>query len=142
MASRVDALLRGLLRLLLDVSSDSALSDAVRQKLMSEAVLCIKLLDGCCHGSLQVSSGLPSLFAQLAALWSCDSDQGCNNSKVSQCDKTSVLSVVRVTLNDDLLICEKSSIGVCKKTKNTFYPYCCHLTPSYFHDNIVTLLSL
>lgn len=63
MASRVDALLRGLLRLLLDVSSDSALSDAVRQKLMSEAALCIKLLDGCCHGNLQVSSGLPGLFA-------------------------------------------------------------------------------
>lgn len=73
MASRVDALLRGLLRLLLDVSSDSALSDAVKQKLMSEAALCIKLLDGCCHGNLQVSSGLPCPFPPFAALRSCDS---------------------------------------------------------------------
>lgn len=92
MASRVDALLRGLLKLLLDVSSDSALSDVVRQKLMSEAALCIKLLDGCCHGNLQVSSGLPDPFARSAVLWSCDSDQGCNDIKVSRYDNTSVSS--------------------------------------------------
>lgn len=55
MVCRVDALLRCLLKLLLDVSSDSGLSDAVRHKLMNEAALCIKLLDRCCHGNLQVS---------------------------------------------------------------------------------------
>lgn len=64
MASRGDALLRCLLKLLLDASSDSGLSDTVRQKLMNEAALCIKLLDDCCHGNLQVSlpaGGLSSL---------------------------------------------------------------------------------
>uniref|UniRef100_A0A3Q4BYC9 TELO2 interacting protein 2 n=1 Tax=Mola mola TaxID=94237 RepID=A0A3Q4BYC9_MOLML len=55
MACRADVLLRCLLKLLLDASSDSDLGDSIRQTLMSEAVLCIKLLDGCCHGNLQVS---------------------------------------------------------------------------------------
>ena len=48
-------LLRCLLKLLLDVSSDSELSDSVRQTLMDQTALCIKLLDGCYHGNLQVS---------------------------------------------------------------------------------------
>lgn len=55
MVCHVDALLRCLLKLMLDLSSDSDLSDVIRQKLMSEATVCIKLLDGCCHGNLQVS---------------------------------------------------------------------------------------
>ncbi|XP_023251120.1 TELO2-interacting protein 2 [Seriola lalandi dorsalis] len=53
MERRVDVLLRCLLRLLLDVSSDSELSDSVRLKLMNETSLCIKLLDGCSYGKLQ-----------------------------------------------------------------------------------------
>ncbi|XP_044053428.1 TELO2-interacting protein 2 isoform X2 [Siniperca chuatsi] len=53
MASRVDVLLRCLLKLLLDVSSDSQLSDSVRQKLMNQTSLCVKLLDGCSQGTLQ-----------------------------------------------------------------------------------------
>ncbi|KAM9360860.1 TELO2-interacting protein 2 [Symphorus nematophorus] len=53
MACRVDALLRCLLKLLLDASSDSELSDSVRQKLMDQTALCIKLLDACSQGNLQ-----------------------------------------------------------------------------------------
>ncbi|XP_041792868.1 TELO2-interacting protein 2 [Chelmon rostratus] len=53
MACRVDVLLRCLLKLLLDVSSDSLLGDSLRQKLMNQTALCIKLLDGCSHGKLQ-----------------------------------------------------------------------------------------
>lgn len=53
MACRVDVLLRCLLKLLVDVSSDSQLGDSVRQKLMNETSLCIKLLDGCSQGALQ-----------------------------------------------------------------------------------------
>ncbi|KAM7018770.1 TELO2-interacting protein 2 [Tautogolabrus adspersus] len=52
-ASRVSILLRCLLKLLLDVSSDSQLSDSVRQELMNQTTLCIKQLDGVCQGSLQ-----------------------------------------------------------------------------------------
>ncbi|KAK5870579.1 hypothetical protein PBY51_003515 [Eleginops maclovinus] len=54
MACRVAALLRCLLKLLVAVSSDRQLSDSVKQKLMSETSLCLKLLDGCCHGDLQL----------------------------------------------------------------------------------------
>ncbi|XP_071340233.1 TELO2-interacting protein 2 isoform X2 [Trachinotus anak] len=54
MECRVNALLCGLLRLLVDVSSDSQLSDSVRQKLMDQTTLCVKLLDGCSHGKLQL----------------------------------------------------------------------------------------
>lgn len=53
MESRLDLLLRGLLKLLLDVSADSALSDDVKQQLRSQATLCIQLLDHCCHQKLQ-----------------------------------------------------------------------------------------
>ncbi|XP_070820718.1 TELO2-interacting protein 2 [Chaetodon trifascialis] len=52
-ACRVDVLLRCLLKLLLDVSSDRLLCDSVRQELMNQTCLCIKLLDGCSHGKLQ-----------------------------------------------------------------------------------------
>ncbi|KAI3373000.1 hypothetical protein L3Q82_023440, partial [Scortum barcoo] len=55
MACRADSLLCCLLKLLLDVSSDSQLSDSVRQQLMNRASLCIRLLDSCSHGALQVS---------------------------------------------------------------------------------------
>ncbi|KAA8592862.1 hypothetical protein FQN60_018317, partial [Etheostoma spectabile] len=53
MACRVAVLLRSLLKLLVAVSSDCQLSDSVRQKLMNETSVCLKLLDGCCHGDLQ-----------------------------------------------------------------------------------------
>ena len=65
MSCRADVLLRCLLKLLLDVSSDSDLGDSIRRSLMSEAALCIKLLDGCCHGNLQVS--LPAGVSQSVA---------------------------------------------------------------------------
>ena len=54
MQCRVDVLLRCLLKLLLDVCSDSQLTDPVRQKLTGQTVLCIGLLDGCSDGGLQV----------------------------------------------------------------------------------------
>ncbi|XP_041643061.1 TELO2-interacting protein 2 isoform X2 [Cheilinus undulatus] len=50
---RVTVLLRCLLKLLLDVSSDSQLSDSVRQQLMNQTTLCIKQLDDVSHGNLQ-----------------------------------------------------------------------------------------
>nr|XP_033476126.1 TELO2-interacting protein 2 isoform X2 [Epinephelus lanceolatus] len=53
MECRVGVLLRCLLKLLVDVSSDSELSDSVRHKLMNQTSLCLKLLDACCHGDLQ-----------------------------------------------------------------------------------------
>ncbi|KAL3062322.1 hypothetical protein OYC64_002181 [Pagothenia borchgrevinki] len=53
MACRVAVLLRCLLKLLVAVSSDGQLSDSVRQKLMGETSLCLKLMDSCCHGDLQ-----------------------------------------------------------------------------------------
>ncbi|XP_031696479.1 TELO2-interacting protein 2 isoform X2 [Anarrhichthys ocellatus] len=53
MACRVDVLLRCLLKLLVAVSSDSGLSVSVRQTLMNQTCLCLKLLDGCCHGDVQ-----------------------------------------------------------------------------------------
>lgn len=56
MATRADVVLRSLLKFLLDVSSDSDLDDSLKQRLMSEATLCIRLMDCCCHGNLQVSS--------------------------------------------------------------------------------------
>lgn len=52
-ACRVAVLLRCLLKLLVAVSSDGQLSDSVRQKLMGETSLCLKLMDSCCHGDLQ-----------------------------------------------------------------------------------------
>ncbi|XP_026177595.1 TELO2-interacting protein 2 isoform X2 [Mastacembelus armatus] len=53
MQCRVNTLLRCLLKLLVDVSSDSQLRDSVRQKLMDEATICIKLLDAASHGKVQ-----------------------------------------------------------------------------------------
>ncbi|KAM6930939.1 TELO2-interacting protein 2 [Xenentodon cancila] len=50
---RVDVLLRSLLRLLVDVSSDSQLDDSVRRQMMDRTVVCIRLLDACSHGRLQ-----------------------------------------------------------------------------------------
>lgn len=55
MACRAGAMLRSLLRFLLDVSSDSALTEPLRQALMSHAGLCLRLLERCCRGNLQVS---------------------------------------------------------------------------------------
>lgn len=57
MGSRVGVLLRRLLKLLIDVSSDAELSDSVRQKLTDETTLCIKLLDAAAPGEVQVSEG-------------------------------------------------------------------------------------
>ncbi|XP_029365509.1 TELO2-interacting protein 2-like isoform X5 [Echeneis naucrates] len=53
MEQRVNMLLRCLLRLLVDVSEDSELRVGVRQKVMSHASLCVKLLDHCTHGQVQ-----------------------------------------------------------------------------------------
>ncbi|XP_034452565.1 LOW QUALITY PROTEIN: TELO2-interacting protein 2 [Hippoglossus hippoglossus] len=50
---RLHLLLRSLLQLMVDVSSDSQLHDSVREKLMSEATLCIKLLHDCSPGNAQ-----------------------------------------------------------------------------------------
>lgn len=58
MQRRVNVLLRCLLKLLVDVSSDSELSLSVRQKLMEEAVLSIKLLDAAAQGQIQVCRSL------------------------------------------------------------------------------------
>ncbi|XP_029135051.2 TELO2-interacting protein 2 [Labrus bergylta] len=52
-AGRVTVLLRCLLKLLLDVSSDSQLSDSVRQELMNQTTVCIEQLDGVSQGNLQ-----------------------------------------------------------------------------------------
>lgn len=55
MESRLGVLLRGLLKLLLDVSLDSSLGDDVKQQLRCRATLCLQLLDRCCHHKLQVA---------------------------------------------------------------------------------------
>uniref|UniRef100_I3IW23 TELO2 interacting protein 2 n=1 Tax=Oreochromis niloticus TaxID=8128 RepID=I3IW23_ORENI len=55
MACRVDALLRCLLRLMVDVSSDSELCDSLRRQLMDESAACLRLLDAASHGHMQVS---------------------------------------------------------------------------------------
>lgn len=51
--SRLHVLLRCLLRLLVDVSSDSQLSDSVKQQLMNQSARSIQLLDACSQGMLQ-----------------------------------------------------------------------------------------
>lgn len=68
MASRADLLLRGLLKFLVDVdvSSDSNVHDGLKQTLMNDAAVCIKLLDCCCHGNLQVSSPEQQLSEHLS----------------------------------------------------------------------------
>ncbi|XP_058491474.1 TELO2-interacting protein 2 [Solea solea] len=75
MEARINVLLRCLLRLLVDVSSDSELKDSVTQELMSQTVLCIKLLDDCSLGKLQpllqqVNSSCcsPAVFSCLATI--------------------------------------------------------------------------
>ncbi|XP_029915380.1 TELO2-interacting protein 2-like isoform X1 [Myripristis murdjan] len=53
MAGRVCVLLRCLLRLLLDVSSDCEPTAAARQQLMEQSRVCVALLDRCAHTQLQ-----------------------------------------------------------------------------------------
>uniref|UniRef100_A0A3Q1EXY6 TELO2 interacting protein 2 n=1 Tax=Acanthochromis polyacanthus TaxID=80966 RepID=A0A3Q1EXY6_9TELE len=53
MQRRSASLLRCLLRLLVDVSSDSELSDSTRRQLMDQTSVCLRLLDACCHGDVQ-----------------------------------------------------------------------------------------
>ncbi|XP_047237635.1 TELO2-interacting protein 2 isoform X2 [Girardinichthys multiradiatus] len=53
MACRVDVLLRCLLRLLVDVSSDSSVGGPVRQELMDQSSASIRLLDACSEGRVQ-----------------------------------------------------------------------------------------
>lgn len=53
MACRVDVLLRCLLRLMVDVSSDSELCDSLRRQLMDESAACLRLLDAASHGHVQ-----------------------------------------------------------------------------------------
>uniref|UniRef100_A0A3Q0QVR3 TELO2 interacting protein 2 n=1 Tax=Amphilophus citrinellus TaxID=61819 RepID=A0A3Q0QVR3_AMPCI len=55
MQCRVNVLLRCLLRLLVDVSSDTDLCDSLKQQLMDQSAACIRLLDACSRGSVQVS---------------------------------------------------------------------------------------
>ncbi|KAM7415476.1 hypothetical protein PAMA_017808 [Pampus argenteus] len=81
MECRVNTLLRCLLRLLVDVSSDSQLSDSVKQKLMSETAYCIRLLDNCTHGKLQ------SLLQEV--------DSSCCSSEVLGCLATVTLPAER-----------------------------------------------
>ncbi|XP_028270496.1 TELO2-interacting protein 2 [Parambassis ranga] len=53
MQCRAHSLLRCLLRLLVDVSVDCGLCEPLRQQLMDQSAICIKLLDACCHGDIQ-----------------------------------------------------------------------------------------
>ncbi|MEQ2200952.1 hypothetical protein XENOCAPTIV_005358 [Xenoophorus captivus] len=55
MACRVDVLLRCLLRLLVDVSSDSSVGGPVRRELMDQSSASIRLLDACSEGRVQRS---------------------------------------------------------------------------------------
>lgn len=78
---RVAVLLRCLLKLLLDVSSDSQLSDSIRQELMNQTTLCIKQLD-------QVSKGrLQPLLLQV--------DSSCCSSEVVTCLQTVTMTTDR-----------------------------------------------
>ncbi|KAF7642587.1 hypothetical protein LDENG_00255220 [Lucifuga dentata] len=63
MAARVDVLLRCLLRLLVDVASDVSLGLLVRQQLMNQACCCIKLLDCCTPGTIQLLQQVDSSCA-------------------------------------------------------------------------------
>ncbi|KAM8760692.1 TELO2-interacting protein 2 isoform 3-T3 [Acanthopagrus schlegelii] len=81
MQCRVDVLLRCLLKLLLDVCSDSQLTDPVRQKLTGQTVLCIGLLDGCLDGGLQ------SLLQQV--------DSSCCSSEMLRCLATVTMTTDR-----------------------------------------------
>ncbi|XP_031164916.1 TELO2-interacting protein 2 isoform X1 [Sander lucioperca] len=81
MACHVAVLLRCLLKLLVAVSSDCQLSDSVRQKLMNETSVCLKLLDGCCHGDLQ------PLLQQV--------DSSCCSSEVLSCLATVTVTTER-----------------------------------------------
>lgn len=87
MASRAELMLRSLLKLLLDVSSDSVLQDSLRETLMSQAAACIRLLDGCCHGNLQ------SLLQQV--------DGSCCSADVLRCLVTVTLPRAAVSCQSD-----------------------------------------
>ncbi|XP_029961492.1 TELO2-interacting protein 2 [Salarias fasciatus] len=50
---RAAVLLRPLLRLLVDVSSDPRLKESVRQSVTNQTLLCMRLLDACSHGDVQ-----------------------------------------------------------------------------------------
>lgn len=50
---RVQVFLRALLKLLLDVSSDSSLKDSVKQQLFDQSAASLRLLDTCSNGTLQ-----------------------------------------------------------------------------------------
>ncbi|CAN9512809.1 unnamed protein product [Ophioblennius macclurei] len=50
---RVGVLLRSLLRLLVDVSSDSQLDESVRQMVTNQTLHCMRLLDDCSQGDVQ-----------------------------------------------------------------------------------------
>ncbi|XP_029019512.1 TELO2-interacting protein 2 isoform X2 [Betta splendens] len=71
MECRLGALLCCLMKMLVDVSSDSELNASVRHKLIDEAVLCIKLLDVASHRKIQ------SLLRQV--------ESGCCSSEVLGC---------------------------------------------------------
>ena len=51
---RVGVFLQCLLRLLVDVSSDSLLSTSVKEKLTNQTARCLTLLNHCSHGRVQV----------------------------------------------------------------------------------------
>lgn len=51
--SRVEQFLRAVLRLLVDVSSDSNLSDSVKQQVFEQTAASVRLLDACSNGTLQ-----------------------------------------------------------------------------------------
>ncbi|XP_072243246.1 TELO2-interacting protein 2 [Leuresthes tenuis] len=54
MEQRVLVLLRCLLQLLVNVSSDSQLSASARQQLMDQSAACLRLMDACSHGRVQL----------------------------------------------------------------------------------------
>ncbi|KAM3610895.1 uncharacterized protein V6R79_010286 [Siganus canaliculatus] len=81
MGGRGNVLLRCLLKLLLDMSSDSELNDSVRQTLMNQTSLCLQLLDACCHGNVQ------RLLRQV--------DSGCCSSEVLGCLATVTMDTDR-----------------------------------------------
>ncbi|XP_062272880.1 TELO2-interacting protein 2 [Scomber scombrus] len=81
METRVDTLLRCLLRLLVDVSSDCELRVSVKEEVMSQTVHCIQLLDSCSHGKIQ------SLLQQV--------DSSCCSSEVLGCLATVTMRTER-----------------------------------------------
>ncbi|XP_069379297.1 TELO2-interacting protein 2 [Paralichthys olivaceus] len=78
---RLHMLLRRLLQLMDDVSSDSQLDDLIRDKLMSQTTLCIKLLHDCSPGNAQ------TLLLQV--------DSSCCSPEVLGCLETVTMSTER-----------------------------------------------